>query len=72
MIVHVNFKVDDEEEPELAQWLKTLKKKERTLSYNIRQALKGYLRGVGAVSVITVNQGNQSAPDLVIETGKME
>jgi hypothetical protein len=48
MIIHVNFKVDDEEEPELSQWLKTLKKKERTLSYNIWQALKSYLSRVVA------------------------
>jgi hypothetical protein len=69
MIIHVNFKVDGEEDPELANWLNSLKKKDRVKSFHIRQALKSYLSGVGVVPVISVNPGNRPAPDLVIETG---
>jgi hypothetical protein len=75
LIIKVSFKIDDTEEPELAKWITSFKKKERTRSYHIRQALKAYLGGSGAplpaLSIHPGNPGGQPEPVLVIETGGM-
>lgn len=42
MIFQTNFKVNDEEDPELASWLRSFKSS-RAKSYHIRQAIKFYL-----------------------------
>jgi hypothetical protein len=73
LIIKVSFKIDDTEEPALAEWINAFKKKGRIRSYHIRQALKAYLCGGGAPSpvfpVYPGNPGSQPEPVLVIETG---
>jgi hypothetical protein len=75
MIFQTNFKVDDQEDPELAKWLRSFNKKDRVRSYHIRQALKFYLCGApGLASVIPVNPESRSGhpePVLIIETGQI-
>lgn len=44
-MIHVSFKVDKEEDPELAEWLRRFKgKRSRLKSYHIRKALTKYIK----------------------------
>ena len=47
-MIHINFRIDEAEDPRLAAWVKNFQgKKNKELSANIRRVLRIYLNGHG-------------------------
>jgi len=47
-MIHINFRIDEAEDPRLAAWVKSFQgKRSKELSANIRRVLRIYLNGHG-------------------------